>query len=164
MVQPGYPPGRQDFVAAFPHGLTYAFRMSRVLVVDDAPDTSEPLQRFLAKSGYEVRCVANGREAMEAVLNDLPDVVVLDLLMPVMDGSTFLEVIRSYLRLQRTPVIVLTALADGPLIKRARAAKVSAILLKTKATYEDIKRAIEAALQPPHTMIAGSYPAGIQPL
>ena len=85
-------------------------------------------------------------EALGELIYTVPDVVIVDLLMPEMDGPSLIEVARAYLRLQALPVIVLTAMEDGPLVARAQNAKVSAILKKTKATFEDIKRAIEDAV------------------
>ena len=80
-----------------------------------------------------------------SVLIATPDVILLDLLMPEMDGPTFLEVIRSYLRLQSLPVVVLTALADSPMIDRVQHLKVNSVLVKGRASPEDIQRALEEA-------------------
>ena len=79
-------------------------------------------------------------------LHETPDIVVLDLMMPEMDGASFLEVVRSYLRIQSLPVVVLTALTDSPMIERVQALKVNSVLLKGKAQPEDILKAIEEAL------------------
>jgi CheY-like chemotaxis protein len=117
--------------------------MSYVMIVDDSPDAAEPLARFLRKRGYAVKSVPNGREALAEVINSPPDAVILDLMMPDMDGPSFLEVIRSYLRLQSLPVVVLTGLPDGPMAQRARNLGVTTILVKTKATLEDIERGVQ---------------------
>jgi two-component system OmpR family response regulator len=119
--------------------------MPYVMIVEDNADACEPLARFLEKSGHEVKCVPNGREALAHVLARLPDVVLLDLLMPEMDGPSFLEVVRSYLRIQALPVVIWTALVDSPMVERARALKVNSILAKGKASFEDIGRALEEA-------------------
>jgi two-component system response regulator MprA len=78
-----------------------------ILVVDDEPAVRDALERALRTSGYLVRTAGNGAEGLEAVEAERPDVVVLDILMPVMDG---LEACR---RLReggdRTPVLMLTA-------------------------------------------------------
>jgi hypothetical protein len=63
-----------------------------------------------------------------------------------MDGGNFLEVIRSYLRLQSLPVIILTGLPDSPMVDRARHLKVNTILVKGKATLEDIGEAVRMEL------------------
>ena len=120
--------------------------MAKIMIVDDNDDARESLAVLLQVPGHKVTCVPNGREALALVLADLPDVVVLDLLMPEMDGPSFLEVVRSYLRIQSLPVVVLTALTDSPMVDRARALRVNSILLKAKATPDDIRKAVEEAL------------------
>ena len=120
--------------------------MAKILLVDDHPDTCEALERFLEAAGHDVQCAPNGREALTEVMNNLPDVILLDLRMPEMDGPSFLEVVRSYLRLRSLPVVVLTAFTDSPLLERARHLKVNSILAKGKASSQDIQQALEEAV------------------
>ena len=117
--------------------------MASLLIVDDDADGREVLCRFFEKAGHQVSCVSNGKEALSAVLANIPDLVLLDLYMPEMDGAGLLEVLRSYLRLQSLPVIILTALPDSPMVERARHLKVNAILYKGKATYQEILASVE---------------------
>jgi CheY-like chemotaxis protein len=119
--------------------------MAKILIVDDTPDSGELLGKFLETSGHKVTCVPNGREALAQVITDAPDVILLDLIMPEMDGPSFLEVVRSYLRLQSLPVVVLTAHQESPMIERVQNLKVNAVLVKGKATPEDIQKALEEA-------------------
>jgi len=120
--------------------------MARILIVDDEPDTREGLAKNFTQSGHEVVIAHGGREALIQVLQDMPDVVLLDLFMPEMDGPSFLEVVRSYLRLQSLPVVVLTAFTESPMIDHVRNLKVNAILAKGKASPTDILKALEAAI------------------
>lgn len=120
--------------------------MAKILVVDDDAKACEILVELLKRSGHDATCVPNGREALIRVMTETPDVVVLDLAMPEMDGPSFLEVVRSYLRLQSLPVVVLTGLVDSPMVDRAQALKVNSVLNKGKATPDEILRDIEAAL------------------
>lgn len=120
--------------------------MARILLVDDDVDGCEAIVKYLSRSGHQVRCLPNGKDALGAIIADTPDVVVLDLYMPEMDGAGLLEVLRSYLRLQSLPVVVLTGLGDSPMVERARHLKVNSILVKGKATFQDIQGAIEEAL------------------
>jgi CheY-like chemotaxis protein len=120
--------------------------MATVLIVDDSQDSREALGRLFEKAGHEVSTAANGRDALMKVMTQLPDVILLDLMMPEMDGPSFLEVVRSYLRLQSLPVVVLTGLGDSPMIERAQALKVNAILAKAKASTEEILKAVEEAI------------------
>lgn len=120
--------------------------MASILVVEDEADNRELLGRILAQAGHEVVAVPNGQDALRAVLDRKPDLVVLDLYMPEMDGAGLLEVLRSYLRLQSLPVVVLTGLPDSPLVERARHLRVNAILVKSKAAPDDILQAVAQEL------------------
>jgi CheY-like chemotaxis protein len=120
--------------------------MPYLLVVEDDTDSREVLCQALVKMGHEAACVSNGRDALMSILTRMPELVILDLLMPEMDGPCLLEVLRSYLRLQTLPVIVLTALGDSPMVDRVRHLKVNAILVKGKATFEEIGEAIRQEL------------------
>lgn len=79
---------------------------SRILVVDDDPTVSEIVARYLERDGYAVETVADGRVALDRALADPPDLVVLDLMLPGMDG---LEVCRRLRALAPVPIVVLTA-------------------------------------------------------
>ena len=79
----------------------------RILVVDDEPAVRASLERALRLEGYEVDLAADGREALARLANGAPDAIVLDVVMPHIDG---LEVCRRLRSLgDRTPVLVLTA-------------------------------------------------------
>jgi two-component system, cell cycle response regulator len=83
-----------------------------VLVVDDDSVNRLILSRALEREGHHVRAVANGLEALEALHDGLFDCVLLDVLMPQMDGYQVLAHIRSDPKLRRTPVIMISALED----------------------------------------------------
>ena len=120
--------------------------MASVLLVEDAFDASEALASYLRKHGHEVRVVGNGREALAAVIMNPPDAVVLDLFLPEIDGPSFLEVLRLYLRMTSLPVVVLTGLPDSPMVERARRLKVNSVLVKGKAGLDDIYQALVQSL------------------
>ena len=82
---------------------------SPVLVVEDDPDTRLILKNTLEKDGWKVQTAANGRIALELATSRLPGLVLLDLLMPEMDGFTFIDELRRVPDGRRIPVIVLTA-------------------------------------------------------
>jgi CheY-like chemotaxis protein len=120
--------------------------MAQILIVDDSADSSKSLAIYFRGKGHEVACTPNGREALSVVLANPPDVILLDLAMPEMDGPSFLEVIRSYLRIHSLPVVVFTGLSDSPMIDRVQSLKVNSVLVKTKATPEEVLKAIEEEL------------------
>ncbi|HET8726848.1 MAG TPA: response regulator [Alphaproteobacteria bacterium] len=80
-----------------------------VLVVDDDPATRDVLRRMLTKEGWRVREAANGREGLEALNDATPVLVLLDLMMPEMDGLEMLEIMRRTEALRTIPVVVITA-------------------------------------------------------
>ena len=68
--------------------------MGTILIVDDHPVTREPLAKLLRYEGYQTVCAANGAEAMAALESGSPDLVLLDVVMPKVDGLSFLEAAR----------------------------------------------------------------------
>jgi two-component system response regulator MprA len=83
--------------------------MARILIVDDDPGIRTSLRRMLAYEGYQVSEAEDGRAALSAALDQLPDLVVLDLMLPGIDG---LEVCRRMREVDDVPILMLTAL-DG---------------------------------------------------
>jgi two-component system, chemotaxis family, chemotaxis protein CheY len=81
----------------------------RILVVDDVPDACEVLARLLRVCGFDVATALNGADAFVMLDGFAPDVVILDLNMPVMDGYGFLEAVRKLPSWNRVRVIVFTA-------------------------------------------------------
>src|SRR5436190_18079460 len=116
--------------------------MSKVMIVDDVADACEPLAKFLSRSGHEVRCAANGREGLADIIRYTPEVVILDLMMPEIDGPSLLEALRLHLRSETLPVVVWTGVPDGPMVDRIRRAGVNSILVKGKATFQEIEAAV----------------------
>ena len=81
----------------------------RVLVVDDNKDVREVLVELLTDQGYEVSAACNGQQALTKVLIHPPDIVLLDLVMPVMSGWEFLALRAWYPVLNRLSIIVMSA-------------------------------------------------------
>lgn len=85
----------------------------RILVVDDDPKILEIVAFLLTGSDHEVRVAANGQEAVQAAPDFRPDVILMDVTMPQMDGFTACRKIKKEPGLEKTPVIFLTA-RKGP--------------------------------------------------
>ena len=81
--------------------------MFKILIAEDDRELAELFCHVLAKNGYAVKGVANGREALEAVRSDYYDVIISDIMMPVMDGYEFVRSIRE--DGINTPVLMITA-------------------------------------------------------
>jgi DNA-binding response OmpR family regulator len=84
--------------------------MPRILVVDDDPDMVELLRLALTDAGFSVRTAANGREALRKAQRSPPDLVVLDLLLPGMNGFNVCEQLRLNPATAAVPVLMITVL------------------------------------------------------
>ncbi len=81
----------------------------RILVVDDEEDLLELVNYNLTKEGYRVGCVASGEEALDETRKNLPDLVVLDLLLPSIDGLEICRLLKNDSRTAHIPILMLTA-------------------------------------------------------
>ena len=82
----------------------------KVLVVEDEEALAKVLKMRLEIEGFEVRTAGDGREALRLIGRQRPDIVVCDLMMPVMDGKEVTRVIKSDAKLKSIPVLILSAL------------------------------------------------------
>ena len=86
--------------------------MERVLIVDDDPDIVRLLTYNLGQAGFQTAVAGTGREALRAIQKDPPDIVVLDLMLPDIDGMEVCRTIRQQETSRRVPVLMLTARGD----------------------------------------------------
>ena len=117
--------------------------LKNILVVDDTADCREPLARLLEISGYNPTTAVNGLDALAHLDSDQPDLILLDLMMPGMDGFTLLSRLRTEPALQNLPVIMLSALSDEKRMTRAKELGARDYLVKTCFTYDDLLRRVE---------------------
>ncbi len=103
----------------------------RIVVVDDDDDVRRLLVMSLARvGGYDVREADSGAACLAELERDLPDLVVLDVMMPVLDGPATLELIRTHPLTEHLPVVFLTAGVVDSDIERLRTLPVSGVLRK----------------------------------
>jgi CheY-like chemotaxis protein len=113
--------------------------MSTVLVVDDTSLARDSVAKLLEYEGFRTIKARNGREAWATMYHDRPDLVLLDLMMPEMDGVTLLSMLRRSPLWRDLPVIVLTGADDRQqLISRAWALGVSDLLPKATCGFDDL--------------------------
>jgi two-component system, OmpR family, response regulator MprA len=119
-----------------------------ILVVDDTPSAREPLARLLRLSGYRATSAADGAEALALIDRQTPDLILLDLMMPRVDGVTFLQRMRKDPRFVRVPVILVTAADTPDQLTAARQYNVADCLLKAAFTVPELLDRIARTLKP----------------
>jgi two-component system alkaline phosphatase synthesis response regulator PhoP len=89
-----------------------------VLVVDDEPTARTMLRLILVRAGFEVFEAQDGAEALEEVKRQLPDLMILDIMMPGIDGFEVCQILRSQDETADLPIIMLSARADAESVNR----------------------------------------------
>jgi CheY-like chemotaxis protein len=120
--------------------------MKTILFVDDDPIIIQVYRPALASAGFRVEVAGDGLEAMRAALQLRPDLVLLDVIMPKVDGKYVLKYIRSRPELKHTRVIILSdaSLADAG--KEAVAQNPDRVLLKSQSTPKELLKAVNDLL------------------
>src|SRR5438045_254133 len=112
--------------------------MATILIVEDDQDTREIMARYLTLAGYGHVSAGNGWEALLAVDQHEVDLILLDVMMPGMDGVTFLNILRNAQTKRNTPVVIVTAMSKQELCSRFRDLPVQAILPKTQELFDEL--------------------------
>jgi CheY-like chemotaxis protein len=101
-----------------------------ILVVDDDPRNRKLLEAFLLADGYAVRACDSGAKALRAVAEQRPDAILLDAMMPDMDGFETVRRLRAQPETRAIPVLMVTALDDAASRQRLASAGIDGILTK----------------------------------
>ncbi|MBK7586126.1 MAG: response regulator [Myxococcales bacterium] len=121
----------------------------RILIVDDDENNRQLLQIMLAPEGYLLCTAASGEEALADVAAEPPDLILLDVLMPGMDGYQVATELKANVASQNIPVILLTAMDDHSARTRWQSAQADGFLKKPVARVELCRRVREVlGLQP----------------
>lgn len=131
--------------------------MDTILIVDDTTIIRELIQATLQNHGYNAVAAGSAHQALRAMDEQPPNLILLDLIMPDMDGFTFLRIIRRNPQYRDVPVLLLTALAGREEVVQARKLGVNGYLLKSQFCLTNMMSRIEELLgrnghpEPPKT-------------
>src|SRR5204862_988323 len=92
--------------------IAWSAMAARILIVEDDPDIAELVGRYLDKAGFTTERVASGREALSRLGSRPPDLLVLDLMLPHVDGLEICRIVRANEKTAAIPIIMLTARAE----------------------------------------------------
>jgi len=108
--------------------------MAKILIVEDTQDQLELMAKTFRRAGFDVYGAHDGGHAMDRVRDIRPDVILVDQMMPEVDGMTFLANLRRFPKWKNTPVVIVTGLNDGRL--RSRAANLGVEDFLVKGTFQ----------------------------
>lgn len=112
--------------------------MTKVLVVEDDRFLTSAYKAKLVRSGFEVRIASDGEEALEELKSFLPDIILLDLVMPRKDGFTTLAEIKSQEQLKSIPVIVASNLGQKEDLDRALSLGANDYIIKSDLSMDSL--------------------------
>jgi two-component system, cell cycle response regulator len=132
--------------------------MGRILIVDDHLDQCIPLLRLLHHTGHAAACVSDGETALGMVRLSKPDLVLLDAMMPDMDGTQVLREIRRDPRTARLPVIVFTSVDDAAFRTHVMGLGASDCWTKAGIDFDEMRRRFERHM-PARTTVSAPHVA-----
>jgi CheY-like chemotaxis protein len=112
--------------------------MAKILIVDDNPDLCTPLAKLLNHLGHKGICVNSGEDALNYLESCSPDLVILDVMMPGMDGMEVLRRVRENPQTARLPVIMFSAVHDPAFQAHARAKGATDYWVKAAVDFSTI--------------------------
>jgi CheY-like chemotaxis protein len=120
----------------------------KILIVDDEPDVLRLTSLRLEKLGYEVLTATNGKEALDVLRNEKPDMAMLDLIMPVMYGSEICKLVKSDEALKHIPIVLFTAYSEIMTGEKAKSIGADGYIAKPFFARE-LESVVEQALAAP---------------
>ena len=141
---------------------TLGHKHGKVLVVDDTEDDRRLLTNYLVEEEVEIQTAVNGQDGLDRIGQFKPDLIILDLVMPVMDGVSFLRTIRGDVRYRHVPVIVCTVKELSLAEKLRLGQHAQAVLQKSEDMEKELRRVLRELLRHSpgggHQTVAGLAP------
>jgi DNA-binding response OmpR family regulator len=110
----------------------------RILVVEDEPDIREAMAEALVDAGFEVLTAQNGQEGLDTALTAKPDLILLDIIMPILDGHGMLQQLRQDPWGQDAKVVMLTSMDDVKNIASAHEGAITDYIIKAHSSLDEI--------------------------
>lgn len=118
----------------------------KILIIEDDPLINKMYSEKLARDGYDTEIAENGAVGVEKMKAAVPDLVILDIMMPKMDGIQVIDAMKQDTRLEKIPIIVLSNLSESPDIEKAKKRGVQEYLVKSDLDPEDVSNTVKKYL------------------
>lgn len=130
--------------------------MAKILIVEDDLNLRDVYSARLESEGYEIVVASNGEEALAVAMQEKPDLILLDIMMPKISGYDVLDIIRTTPEIAHTKVIMMTALSTENDRARGEKLGVDRYLVKSQVILEDVVSTIAEVLNSPDKQIQDS--------
>lgn len=120
--------------------------MKKILIVEDDKFMLNACRVRLQKAGFEVRTATNGKQAMEVLGEFIPDLILLDLILPIKDGFTVLEELKASEAYESIPVLITSSLGQKEDIERGMALGATDYIPKASLTLENLVAKVNSLL------------------
>ena len=120
--------------------------MKKILIIDDEPEICEGIAEMLKESGYQTVTANRGMEGFDLAVSEKPDLIILDIALPDLEGTVVYENIRKHPDIQNTKVIFLTALAMNAPEQFAGIDRPDYTIISKPVQFETLQKEIERCL------------------
>ena len=120
--------------------------MQKILIIEDDVMLAGAYKLKLEDAGYNIQLAKNGQEGLGVLQSFQPDIIILDLIMPLIDGFTFISTIKENSTLKNIPIIVATNVDEQSNLQRAKSLGADACVLKSDLTMEQMVTKIQEIL------------------
>ncbi|HEX8931580.1 MAG TPA: response regulator [Patescibacteria group bacterium] len=122
--------------------------MNNILVIEDEKFLANAYRLKLVSEGFTVQIASDGNEAMQKLNSFIPDLIILDLIMPAKDGFAVLADIKADLRFKHIPVLIASNLSQQEDIDKAMQLGASGFIVKSEMSLENVVTKIRSLLSP----------------
>lgn len=120
--------------------------MKKILIIDDDETFQKTMAAKLGSLTYQVVSASNGKDGLDKVISEKPDLILLDIKMPVLDGMGFLKSLRAQAGAETIPILITSNLADMEKIGEGVSLGVRGYIIKSNETLDTITKQVEGIL------------------
>lgn len=121
--------------------------MKKILIIEDEPAQATTIDIAMKKAGFETVIARDGLEGLNMATSNVPDLILLDLVLPKIDGVSVLKQLRANDATSKIPIVILTNLASGETVREVIEAGGTDYLVKTDYTLEQLVHKVEDILR-----------------
>lgn len=118
----------------------------RILIIEDEPDIREAMAEAVTQENFSVSTASNGEEGLRKALTEKPDLILLDIVMPIMDGHEVLKKLRQDVWGRNVKVIMLTSMDDVKNIAEAHTGSITDYVIKAHSSLDEIINKIRVSI------------------